>query len=179
MYPGNVKIYGFLIRWIYLLDMHQVELQLVVAQSYCNYNNTLKVTLTTSYKIKTSDFFWFLFAFCLLLVNFLPKVGFGWTVWRSPPSRAELSHSLLLLCFGGSLLCERKRFCMCCLGINVTLHAMYCFFSCIHCCGNMFQQFAVQQWHLPCCQVNVLSEALPSRWADCSFQASCHNITKL
>jgi hypothetical protein len=50
---------------------------------------------------------------------------------------------------------------------------MHSFFSC---CGNVYQQFAVQQHRLPCCHGNMLSEALASRWADCSFQASCHNI---
>jgi hypothetical protein len=29
-------IIGFRIRWIDLLDIHQVKLQLVVTQSYCN-----------------------------------------------------------------------------------------------------------------------------------------------
>jgi hypothetical protein len=33
--------------------------------------------------------------------------------------------------------CERKRLCTRCLGIDVTLYAMHCFFSCIRCCGNM------------------------------------------
>jgi hypothetical protein len=37
-----------------------------------------------------------------LLVSSLPEVGSGRTIWRSP-SAVELSRSLLLLCFGGSL----------------------------------------------------------------------------
>jgi hypothetical protein len=113
-------------------------------------------------------------AFSLLLVSFLPEVGFGSTVWRSP-STVELSCSSLLLCFGGSLPCARKRVCMRCTGIDVTLYAMHCFFSRIRFCGNVFQQFAVQMRSLPCCHSNVLREAPPSRWAYCSFQASCQN----
>jgi hypothetical protein len=107
-----------------------------------NNDNTVKVTVTTRHKIKTSlltssDICLSSLIFCLQLVSSLPEVGSGGTVWRSPPSTVELSHSSLLLCFGGSLPCERKRFCMRCLGIDVTLYAMHCFFSRIHCCGNM------------------------------------------
>jgi hypothetical protein len=58
-----------------------------------------------------------------------------------------------------------------CLPIDVTLYAMR-----IRCCGNVFQQFFFQQRRLLCCHGNVLSEAPPSRWADCNFQVSCHNI---
>jgi hypothetical protein len=112
--------------------------------------------------------------FCLLLASSLPEVGSGRTVWRSPPSTVELSRSLLLY-FGGSLPRERKRFCMRCLGIDMTVYAMQCFFSRIRCYGNVLQQFAVQQWHLPCCHGNVLSKTSPSRWTDFSFQAPCRN----
>jgi hypothetical protein len=49
------------------------------------------------------------------------------------------------------------------LGIDVTLYAMHCFFSHIRCCGNVLQQFAVQQRRLPCCLGNVLSKAMSSR----------------
>jgi hypothetical protein len=52
----------------------------------------------------------------------------------------ELSRSSLLLCFGVSLLCERKRFCTRCLGLDVTLCAMHCSFSSIFCCGNMITE---------------------------------------
>jgi hypothetical protein len=38
-----------------------------------------------------------------LLVNSLPEVGSGRTVWRTHPSTVELSRSLLILCFGDSL----------------------------------------------------------------------------
>jgi hypothetical protein len=67
--------------------------------------------------------------FCLPSVSSLPEVGSGRTVWRPPPSTVELLHSLLLLCFGVSLPCEQKRFCIRCLGIDVTLYATHCFFS--------------------------------------------------
>jgi hypothetical protein len=61
--------------------------------------------------------------------------------------------------------------------IDVNLYAMHCLYSCIRCCGDVFQQFAVQQSCIPCFHGNVLSEAPPSIWADCSFQASCHNFS--
>jgi hypothetical protein len=38
-----------------------------------------------------------------LLVNSLPEVGSGRTVWGALPSTVELSRSSMLLCFGGSL----------------------------------------------------------------------------
>jgi hypothetical protein len=65
------------------------------------------------HKIMTS----LLISVCLLLVNSLPEVGFGRTIWRTPPLTVELPRSSLLLCFGGSLPCEWKRFCMHCLRI--------------------------------------------------------------
>jgi hypothetical protein len=34
----------------------------------------------------------------------------------------------------------QKRFCMCYVGINLTLYAMHCFFSRICCCGNMITE---------------------------------------
>jgi hypothetical protein len=39
-YPGKARINGFRIRWIDLLDIHRAETQLVVTQSYCNYNTS-------------------------------------------------------------------------------------------------------------------------------------------
>jgi hypothetical protein len=123
----------------------------------------------------TCDFFWLPLVFCLLSYS-LPEVGCGRTVWSSPASTIELMRSSLLLCLWGSLPCEQKRFSMRCLGLDVTLYAMHCCFSRIRCYGNAFQQFAVQQRRLPCCYGHVLREAPPSRWADCSFQVSCHNI---
>jgi hypothetical protein len=52
----------------------------------------------------------------------------------------QLSHSSLILCLGGSLSCEREPFCMHCLGIDVTLYTMHCFFSRIHGCGNVITE---------------------------------------
>jgi hypothetical protein len=63
-----------------------------------------------------------------------------------------------------------------CVGIDAILYATHCFFSRFRCCGNVFQQLEVHQRRLPCCHGNVLSEAPPSRWAHCSFHATCHNI---
>jgi hypothetical protein len=99
----------------------------------------------TPHKIKTSlltssDFCLSSVVFCHLLVSSLPEEGSGRTVWRSAPSTVDLSHTLLLLCFGCSLPCERKRFCMHCLGIEETLYAVHCFFSRIRCCGNMITE---------------------------------------
>jgi hypothetical protein len=78
-----------------------------------NTDNTLKVTVTTSYKIKTS--------FLSSVGRFSPWGRFRPNRTRSPPSTGELSRSLLLLCCGGLLPSERKRFCMHCLGIDVAL----------------------------------------------------------
>jgi hypothetical protein len=78
-----------------------------------NSDNTLKVTVTIPHKIKTSILIssdlCLSSVFCHnlystnLLVSSLPEVGFGRTVWRSPPSTVELSRSSLFLCFGSSL----------------------------------------------------------------------------
>jgi hypothetical protein len=56
-----------------------------------NHDNTLKVTVTIPLKIKTSLLT--SVVFCVLLVNSLPEVGSGRTVWGSPPSTVEFSRS--------------------------------------------------------------------------------------
>jgi hypothetical protein len=100
----------------------------------------------------------------------------GFIKWYRQKTGRRFSRFLLLLCFGGSLHCQRKRFSLRCLGIDVTPNAMHCIFSRIRCCGNVFQQFTVQQRCVPRYHGKVLSEAPPSTRADCSFQASCHSI---
>jgi hypothetical protein len=37
VYPDNVAVKGFWIKWSDLLDIQQAGLQLVVTQSYCNH----------------------------------------------------------------------------------------------------------------------------------------------
>jgi hypothetical protein len=61
-----------------------------------------------------------------------------------------------------------------CLRVDVTLYAIHCFFSHIYCCGNVFQQFAVQERRLSRWHGNVLSEAPSGSWANCSSPASSH-----
>jgi hypothetical protein len=89
-----------------------------------NSDNTLKVTVTTPHKMKTSlltsDFCLSSIFYRILSYSF-SEVGSGRTAWRSPPSTVELSLASLLLCFGGSLPCEGKRFCMRYIGIDVSL----------------------------------------------------------
>jgi hypothetical protein len=99
--------------------------------------------MVTPHELKTSlvtsdFFFWRLLSSSV--GQFSPWGRSGPTVWKSSPSTVELSRSSLLLCFGDSLPCERKRFYMRCLGIDVTRHAMHCFFSCIRCCGDMITE---------------------------------------
>jgi hypothetical protein len=123
--------------------------------------------MITPHKVKTSrlisDFFRLIL--CSVLFCVLSSVGqfSRRTVWRSPPSAVDLSRSSPLLYFGGSLHCERKRFCIRCLVIDVTLYAMHCFFSRIRCCGNMITEPFTSNGHWLCIHC-------------CYFQASYHNI---
>jgi hypothetical protein len=58
---------GFRSTWIDLLDIHQAELQLVVTQSYCNYNTSQLRTMITPHKLKASPLTSSDFLVCSLL----------------------------------------------------------------------------------------------------------------
>jgi hypothetical protein len=96
-----------------------------------------------------------------LLVSSVPEVGSGRTVWRSPTSSARLL----------------RYYC----ALKVRLYALPRNRRDSACNALLLQSYSLLWKHvptirLPCCHENVVSEALPSRWADCSFQASCNNI---
>jgi hypothetical protein len=87
-------------RWVDLLDIRQAELQLVVTQSYCNYNTSWLRTMLTLWRLLwvhtqnidfTADFFWLLLGFWLhtWALRCVPSSAF-FCFWFISESQSEL-----------------------------------------------------------------------------------------
>jgi hypothetical protein len=97
--------------------------------------------LNTSLLISDLFFFW-----CLMSSVVVPPWSRFWSNRKEITSfNSRVIEFLAVTVLWRFVAVWAKRFCLRCLGIDVTLYAMHCFFSRIRCYGNVLQQFAVQQ----------------------------------